>query len=102
MAKIVKKAKSKRKIKLESLATLICFLSAFLYLGSSIFLKSYNVSLGKSASEYEKKITQTKEEKEALRVEVEQLRDRDRILAQAKGNGLDTNQDNVVIISGEE
>lgn len=102
MAKIVKKTKNKRKAKIESMATLLCFLSVLFYLGSSIFLKSYNVSLGKQSADFEKEISQSKEEKESLRVEVEQLRDRDRILAQAKGQGLDTNQDNVVIIGGGE
>ena len=102
MAKIVKKNKNRRKLKVESMATLLFMVSLLLYLGSSIFLKSYNVNLGKTAADYEKEISDVKEEKEALRVEVEQLRARDRILAQAKDQGLQTNQDNVVIIGSEE
>ena len=102
MAKIVKKNKNRRKLKFESMATLLFMVSLLLYLGSSIFLKSNNVNLGKTAADYEKEISDVKEEKEALRVEVEQLRARDRILAQAKDQGLQTNQDNVVIIGSEE
>lgn len=97
VAKIVKK---KRRLRVERLVSMFFALSVFLYLGSSLFLQSYNMSLSKLDTQRENEIIAAKKDKESMRVAVEQLQNRDRILAVAKDAGIDVNQDSVVILDG--
>lgn len=97
VAKIVKK---KRRLRVERLVSMFFALSIFLYLVSSLFLQSYNMSLSKLDTKRENEIIAAKKDKESMRVAVEQLQNRDRILAVAKDAGIDVNQDSVVILDG--
>ena len=97
MAKIVKK---KRRLKVDRLVSLFFVLSIISFLCSTLFLQSYNMTLSKVDSQREVEITAAKKEKEAMRVAVEELQNRDRILGVAKDAGIDINQDSVVILEG--
>lgn len=99
MAKIVKR---KRKLKSGRLVSVFFVLSVIFYLCSSLFLQSYNMSLSKLDSKREVEIATAKKEKESTRVAVEQLQNRDRILAVAKDAGIEVNQDSVVILGDND
>lgn len=58
------------------------------------------MSLSKLDTKRENEIIAAKKDKESMRVAVEQLQNRDRILAVAKDAGIDVNQDSVVILDG--
>lgn len=96
MAKIVKK---KRRLKIEAMVSLFFVLSLFMYLGSALFLKSYNVILSADLNNKESELAKKNDEMESLRLAVKELEDRDRILAVANESGIVANQNNVVIVN---
>lgn len=96
MAKIVKK---KRRLKIEAMVSLFFLLSLFMYLGSALFLKSYNVILSADLNNKESELAKKNDEMESLRLAVKELEDRDRILAVANESGIVANQNNVVIVN---
>ncbi|MGN1398763.1 MAG: hypothetical protein ACI4WG_02030 [Erysipelotrichaceae bacterium] len=87
----------RKRIRWIRVLTAFCFLSAILYLGSSIFLKSYNVSLAAQQKENQQLIIQTKAEVDALTIQVKQLSDYNRVMEMASVKGL-TTQTTVVSI----
>lgn len=98
MAKIVKK---KRRLRIEGIATVFFIVSAMLYLGSALFLKSYNVTLSKSLTIKENELGEREEAIEETRIAVKELENRDRILGVAESDGIAPNQNNVQILNGE-
>ncbi|MEF9920292.1 MAG: cell division protein FtsL [Erysipelotrichaceae bacterium] len=98
MAKVIK---SKRKVRIEAIATLFFVLSILLYLSSSLFLKSYNVALSKTVSTKESEVAKMKDDVESLRLAVKTLENRDRVLSVAKEAGMVVNQDNVVFVEAQ-
>ncbi|MEG1301603.1 MAG: cell division protein FtsL [Erysipelotrichaceae bacterium] len=92
MAKIIK---TKKQFKHRLFAWCCLTLSLILYLCSSIFLKSYNVTLAKEASIYETAIKNKQATIESLQVSIKELENRDRILGLANEDGIQSNQENV-------
>lgn len=99
MAKIIKK---KRKLKLQAAASLLFFVSIFLYLGSVTVLKSYNVILSTQASVAGNEKSKLQEQVATLETTVKQLSDSDYIMKIAEANDLKSIQSNVKVLSGEE
>ena len=59
----------------------VCFIATFIaYLASSIFLKSFNVSLDLSRQSYQDQIIATRASNETLQYEVKELSNYDRIM----------------------
>lgn len=99
MAKIIKK---KRKLKLQAVASLLLFVSIFLYLGSVTVLKSYNVILSTQAAVAGDEKSKLQEQVATLETTVKQLSDSDYIMKIAEANDLKSIQSNVKVLSGEE
>lgn len=96
MAKIVKKRK---KLKLEGLAvTLLCIASVF-SIASSLFLRTYNNSLSAKTQSVDRQISALQSENEALKVQVQSLSTRDRVMDIAQADGMVQNQNNVVTVA---
>ena len=87
----------KTRIRWDRVVTAFFIFSAFMYLASSIFLKSYNVSLAVQQKQNQQLIVQTKAEVDALTIQVKQLSDYNRVMEMASVKGL-TTQTSVVSI----
>ena len=87
----------KTRIRWDRVVTAFFIFSAFMYLASSIFLKSYNVSLATQQKQNQQLIVQTKAEVDALTIQVKQLSDYNRVMEMASVKGL-TTQTSVVSI----
>lgn len=97
-AKLVKR---KRRLRIEGVATLFFTLAIILYLGAKFPLKSYNNSLQKQATAIEQQVVDLRGEVGKLEDVLTNLQNRDRVVSMAEKKGLETNQDQVVIM-GEE
>ena len=87
----------KTRIRWDRVVTAFFIFSAFMYLASSIFFKSYNVSLAAKQKQNQQLIVQTKAEVDALTIQVKQLSDYNRVMEMASVKGL-TTQTSVVSI----
>ena len=97
MAKI---KKYKRRIKWNRIIAFVFFVTGSIYLGTSIFLRQYNVNLSTRTQEVEVKIANYKKENEALAMDIQQLINRASEVA--SDDGMTKNEDNVVYIGNEE
>lgn len=98
MAKAVKQ-KKKKKLKLLNFSVVFFMLSAILYLGSTLFLRTYNNSLSSKKQEIEAKISELKVSNDALAVEVNTLNNRERVNTIAADKGLSLDQNNIITIT---
>ncbi|MBP3868092.1 MAG: hypothetical protein J6D38_03175 [Solobacterium sp.] len=98
MAKAVKQ-KKKKKLKLLNFSVVFFMLSAILYLGSTLFLRTYNNSLSSKKQEIEAKISELKVANDALAVEVNTLNNRERVNTIAADRGLSLDQNNIITIT---
>ena len=98
MAKAVKQ-KKKKKLKLLNFSVVFFMLSAILYLGSTLFLRTYNNSLSSKKQEIEAKISELKVANGALAVEVNTLNNRERVNTIAADKGLSLDQNNIITIT---
>ncbi|MBR3203405.1 MAG: cell division protein FtsL [Solobacterium sp.] len=98
MAKAVKQKKKKR-LKLLNFSVVFFMLSAILYLGSTLFLRTYNNSLSSKKQEIEAKISELKVANDALAVEVNTLNNRERVNTIAADKGLSLDQNNIITIT---
>ncbi len=101
MAKKVKRI-TRKKLRIERVATLLFMVSLMFFFVSSIFLRSYNVNLSVQRQNVEKQIAATQLQNESLRVEVAQLSTYDRIAAIAAADGLMLHQNNIVTVKTSE
>lgn len=98
-AKLVKR---KKKLRVEGLATLLLTLAVCFYFGAKFGLKSYNMTLQLQAQKTEAKASALKENVASLQSEVTKLQSMDRVVGMAEKEGIKTNQDNVVVVDGDE
>ena len=98
MAKAVKQ-KKKKKLKLLNFSVVFFMLSAILYLGSTLFLRTYNNSLSSKKQEIEAKITELQIANDAVAVEVNTLNNRERVNSIAMDKGLSLEQNNIITIT---
>ena len=98
MTKAVKQ-KKKKKLKLLNFSVVFFMLSAILYLGSTLFLRTYNNSLSSKKQEIEAKISELKVANDALAVEVNTLNNRERVNTIAADKGLSLDQNNIITIT---
>ena len=101
MAKIVRRKRKTRRIKLHGFTVILFFISTTLYLLSSLFLRSYNNNLSTMAQEINEQIAVIELQNDAVRVEINQLASSDRIDQIASANGLNNNQDSIITIFGD-
>lgn len=98
-AKIVKR---KKRIRVEGIATLLLTFGIFSYLGAKFFLQSYNYSLTCKKTEIVEKANSLQQEVAKLESEVNELQNRERVLAVAGEDNIKTNQENVTVVGNEE
>lgn len=79
-------------------AVLLFFFSAILYLGSSLFLRSYNNSLSTKKQSIDSQIATIETQNDAVQVEIQTLSSSDRVDQIAANNGMSRNQSNVTTI----
>ena len=101
MAMIVKKRK-KRSIKLQVFSIFMLSLSCVCYLGTSLFVRSYNNSLSTQKQQLESQIAALEVENDAIKVTIQNLSTRDRVVSIANDAGLTMNQSNIVTITEGE
>ncbi len=78
----------------------VFFLSFTAFLGSSIVLKSYNVSLQKQIKETESEIASVKTEIDTLEAQIADLQDRSRVLSMLDDQMHSVKTTNVVDLTG--
>ncbi|HCY07210.1 MAG TPA: hypothetical protein DHS57_08220 [Erysipelotrichaceae bacterium] len=100
MAKIVKR--KKRRVRFQSFTLVFFIFSGFLYLLSSLFLRSYNNSLSLKKQTILSEIAALELENEAIEVVIQNLSTRDRVETIANDNGLTLNQNNIITITSGE
>ncbi len=97
MAQYTKK-KIRRTIKFRGFSILLLVFSSFLALLSSLFLRTYNISLNNELQAMRNDIAVLSAENDSLQISIQALSARDRVMAIAEKNGLVSNQDNVVTV----
>lgn len=97
MAQYTKK-KVRRSIRFRGVAALLLIFSSFFALASSLFLRTYNISLNNDLQSMKKEIAVLSAENDSLQIAIQSLSARDRVMAIAAENGLTSNQDNVVTV----
>ncbi|MDD2592217.1 MAG: hypothetical protein PHP11_05240 [Erysipelotrichaceae bacterium] len=93
----VRKRKIKR-LKYTALALLLFVLSFGLFLFTSIYLRTYNLSLVQKTVECNERIEVMKTQNESLALEIQQLSAYDRVMAIAHEDDLVLNQENIVMV----
>ncbi|NCB33003.1 MAG: hypothetical protein EOM64_03815 [Erysipelotrichia bacterium] len=101
MAKIVRK-KRKKQLKLVSFAVSFFLFSAVSYLGSALFLRTYNNALSTEKQSIESKIADLQTQNDAVKVEIRTLSTRDRVDTIASDNGLSLDQNNIITITATD
>ena len=101
MAKIVK-VKKKRSMRLQVFTLLFFSVSLVMYLCSRLFLRSINNSLSTQKQQIETQIAALKVENDAVKVAIQGLSNRERVVSIATDAGLSMNQSNIVTITKGE
>ncbi|MBR2825598.1 MAG: hypothetical protein IKE51_04980 [Solobacterium sp.] len=96
--KTTRKRKPKR-FKLVTFTRTLFVFSVFLYLVSSLFLRTINNSLSTEVQDLQNQIAQIEQENEFIEIEIAQLSRRDRVDNIADENGLRMEEDNIVTIT---
>jgi len=95
MKKVVKK---RRTLKLTGVIFVMFMVSFVVFLGSSIFLKSYNVSMNYAKYQLEAQITRLRTENEILKFDIRELGNYDRIANIINAENMSVNDTHVKVI----
>ena len=95
MKKVIRK---RRTLKLTGVIFVMFMVSFVVFLGSSIFLRSYNVSMNYTKYQLEAQIAQMKSENEVLKFDVRELGNYDRIANIINAENMTVNETNVRVI----
>lgn len=98
MEKRVKLVTEKKKINWLGMFFLLWCMTLIGYLGTSIFLHSYNTNLTTKILENDQKISTLKESVNTLSLTVKELSIRERVVNMVSSQGLKSNADNVVSV----
>jgi cell division protein FtsL len=98
----IKKIKKLRRINYFNVSIFVFLISISLYVGSNLFLRSYQTTLSLKTQQTLAQVNQLSAENEALEVEIARLSNYDRIIAFANEAGLTLVQGNVVSIKNDE
>lgn len=100
MAEIRKKKKHRKHFSFARFAILLFLFSGILYLGSSLFLRSYNNTLSTKKQSIDSQIATIETQNDAVQVEIQTLSSSDRVDQIAANSGMSRNQGNVTTIKG--
>lgn len=95
MKKVVKK---RRTLKLTGVIFVMFMVSFVVFLGSSIFLKSYNVSMNYTKYQLEAQISRLRTENEILKFDIRELGNYDRIANIINAENMSVNETHVRVI----
>lgn len=95
MKKVVRK---RRTLKLTGVIFVMFMVSFVVFLGSSIFLKSYNVSMNYTKYQLEAQISRLKTENEILKFDIRELGNYDRIANIINAENMSVNETHVRVI----
>ena len=95
MKKVIKKRKT---LRLTGIVFVMFMVSFVVFLGSSIFLRSYNVSMNYTMYQLENQIAQLKSDNETLKLEIRDLGNYDRIANIINAEHMTVNDSNVRVI----
>jgi len=90
-----------RRVKTSFFALVFCLFTFVIYLFSSLFLRTYNVSLSRSLQTCNAEITSYQRENAAIALQVQQLSTYDRVLASVEGEDMSVMEENIVTIDPE-
>lgn len=96
-----KLVKTKRRIRLDRISIFMAILSFTIFATARIGLKTYNYALSIKAGEKDGIAKELKKTVSSLETEINKLEDRERVLAMIEGDGIKTNQNQVVILGDE-
>ena len=89
----------RRHLNILKLSVLLFVFSGFLFLMTSIFLRTYNNSLSTKAQSINSDIATLQTQNDALQVDIEKLSSSDRVEGIAASNGMTRNQDAIITIT---
>ncbi|MEG0823538.1 MAG: hypothetical protein RR929_00585 [Erysipelotrichaceae bacterium] len=92
----IKKIKKTKKFNVYKMTQNLFVFSLLLFLATNLILKSYNVTLQYKAQTLEETIQAETEKKQTLKLEIDQLGSRERVMAIVEKDGFKLNQNNVV------
>lgn len=92
--------KRRRKLRVEGVLVLVLMLSAGLYAMSKICLASYNIVLSNERQQTAAKLSEVQNSVDVLKADVNEMQDRNRVLAMVEEDGINTNQENVYVVDG--
>lgn len=92
--------KRRRKLRIEGVLVLVLMLSAGLYAMSKICLASYNIVLSNERQQTAAKLSEVQNSVDVLKADVNEMQDRNRVLAMVEEDGINTNQENVYVVDG--
>ena len=101
MAQIVQRKKKRKKLDLLTFTVVLFFFSMVLYLGSSLFLRSYNNELSSRKQQINSEIAVLETQNDAIEVEISQLASAERVDEIAANNGMTRNQDAIITITSD-
>lgn len=94
----MKKTTKKRNYKFEKFATTLFALAFVTYLVSSLFLHSYNNALSMELQATKSSISTIENENSALKLQIQTLSTKDRVMDIADEAGLELNQANIISV----
>lgn len=94
-----RKTKATKRVRVETLSIFVLLISSFLYVATSLFLRSYNNSLSTKTQEISAKISTLQTQNDAMQVDINTLSKRDRVNQIASGDGMTSDSNNVISIS---
>ena len=90
-----------RRVKTSFFALVFWLFTFVIYLFSSLFLRTYNVSLSRSLQTCNAEITSYQRENAAIALQIQQLSTYDRVLASVEGEDMSVMEENIVTIDPE-
>lgn len=99
MARIVKKKKQKKHFNVLRFTALLFLFSGILYLGSSLFLRSYNNALSTKTQSINSEIATIETQNDAVKVDIQTLSSSDRVDQIAANSGMSHNQNSIVTVT---
>ena len=102
MATIRKKGKSaaaRRNAKMLNITLKVTLVSGLLFLGSSLFLRSYNNRLSTEAQDISSKIAVLETQNDAVRIDIQTLGNYNRVESITSEEGMTMNPNNIITIS---
>ena len=98
----MRRVKRRKRINWVGISMLTFVITGILYIGSSVGLRTYNSYLNVQKQDYQRQIAALQKDNEVAQMEVNQLSTYDRIMAIAAKDGMQSYNNNVITVTGNE